>query len=328
MTQRINYIDRMKGFAILMVVLAHVILFSFDMSDSLIFKFCASFEMPLFMFVSGFVAFIPGEIGGAALTKLRHRFISYVCPAFAVAYILALYKFLILDVLDKSLIDTLIGGLWYLKALAIFVCLQVIIMKSRKLLLELLVIVIAECLFLIGWKMNPFLHQLFCLEHCFFFYPFFMFGYYFRKYKLVDALKSRNWLFSLSVIGFICLLSSNFEVHALTFLSERIVRPVFAILAITYLFASREEQNSKLEQWFNNIGKKTLDIYIYHGTFILGTFSIFNFKFVKYNELMKANPISYLLLALLITLFLVYATIAIGNLVRKSQILGKIIYGK
>lgn len=52
MTQRINYIDRMKGFAILMVVLAHVILFSFDMSDSLIFKFCASFEMPLFMFVS------------------------------------------------------------------------------------------------------------------------------------------------------------------------------------------------------------------------------------------------------------------------------------
>lgn len=121
MTQRINYIDRMKGFAILMVVLAHVILFSFDMSDSLIFKFCASFEMPLFMFVSGFVAFIPGEIGGAALTKLRHRFISYVCPAFAVAYILALYKFLILDVLDKSLIDTLIGGLWYLKALAIFV---------------------------------------------------------------------------------------------------------------------------------------------------------------------------------------------------------------
>ena len=64
MTQRINYIDRMKGFAIFVVVLAHVFLFSFDMGDNLIFKFCASFEIPLFMFVSGFVAFIPGDFGG------------------------------------------------------------------------------------------------------------------------------------------------------------------------------------------------------------------------------------------------------------------------
>lgn len=201
-------------------------------------------------------------------------------------------------------------------------------MKTRKLLLELMVIAIAECLFMIGWKMNPFLHQLFCLEHCCFFYPFFMMGYYFRKYKLVDVLMSRNWLFTLSVTGFICLLNSNFEFHVLTFLSERIVRPIFAILAITYLFASREGQNSKLEQWLNYIGKRTLDIYIYHGTFILGTFSIFNLKIVKDNEFMQANPISYLFLALLVTLLLVYVTIIIGKLVRKSQILGKIIYGK
>lgn len=39
MTQRINYIDRMKGFAILVVVLAHVFLFSFDMGDNLILNF-------------------------------------------------------------------------------------------------------------------------------------------------------------------------------------------------------------------------------------------------------------------------------------------------
>lgn len=64
MTNRINYIDRMKGMAILIVVLAHVFLFTFGMSDSLVFKFCASFEMPLFMFVSGFVAYISRDSGG------------------------------------------------------------------------------------------------------------------------------------------------------------------------------------------------------------------------------------------------------------------------
>lgn len=58
---RINYIDRIKGFAIFMVVLAHVLLLSFNLGDSLAFRFCASFEMPLFMFVSGFVAYIQSD---------------------------------------------------------------------------------------------------------------------------------------------------------------------------------------------------------------------------------------------------------------------------
>jgi len=51
-TNRINYIDRMKGFAILMVVLAHVYLTALGMGDSAVFRFCASFEMPLIMFLS------------------------------------------------------------------------------------------------------------------------------------------------------------------------------------------------------------------------------------------------------------------------------------
>ena len=61
---RINYIDRIKGFAIFIVVLAHVLLLSFNLGNSLVYRFCASFEMPLFMFVSGFVAYIQSDGGG------------------------------------------------------------------------------------------------------------------------------------------------------------------------------------------------------------------------------------------------------------------------
>lgn len=63
MMHRINYIDRIKGFAIFVVVFAHVLLFSFDIGDSLAYRFCASFEMPLFMFVSGFVAYLQPDGG-------------------------------------------------------------------------------------------------------------------------------------------------------------------------------------------------------------------------------------------------------------------------
>lgn len=328
MTKRINYIDRMKGFAILVVVLAHVFLFSFDMKDSLVFRFCASFEMPLFMFVSGFVAYISNDYRGAIYKKLMKRVVSYVCPAFAVSYALALYGFLVLGNHEIDIVGTLIGGLWYLKSLAIFVCLQAVLVRCKKLCLEMLVIVIAEGMFLVGWKTSPFLHELFCLEHCFFFYPFFMMGYYSRRYNLVDSLKSRNWVFTISLIGFVCLLNANIEIHALRFLSERIVRPTFAILAITYLFAIRENEDSKFESWLNRIGTKTLDIYIYHGVLIQGVYSCFDMKWVKDSEVLMANPVFYLVVALLVTLFLTYSSMAIGILVRKSSCLKKVVYGK
>lgn len=325
---RINYIDRMKGMAILVVVLAHVFQFSFDMSDGSVFRFCASFEMPLFMFVSGFVAYLSGNSGGAVCKKLRRRFVSYVCPAFAVSYAVAFYGILVLGNHDIDVFGTLIGGLWYLKALAIFVCLQAVLVKCKNVWLELLLIAVAEGMFLVGWKTNPVLHQLFCLEHCFFFYPFFMLGYYSRKYEWVEVVKSRNWLFTLSLIGFVCLLNATFEIHALRFLSERIVRPTCAIIVTTYLFAIRGNAENQFEKWLNRIGTKTLDIYVYHGLFIHGLYSCFDFRFVKQNMVVMDNPLLGLIIALLITLFLVYASMAIGKLVRKSELLEKVVYGK
>ena len=328
MNNRINYIDRMKGMAMLVVVLAHVFLFTFDMSDSLVFKFCASFEMPLFMFVSGFVAYISRKSGGAANKKLTKRFVSYICPAFVVSYAVALYGYVVLGNKDIDWMDTLTGGLWYLKALAIFVCLQAVVMKCRNIWLELLLIAVAELIFLAGWKTCPILHQLFCLEHCFFFYPFFMLGYYARRYGWVEFVKSRNWLFTISLVGFICLLNANIEIHALRFLSERLLRPVCAILVITYLFAIREHAENRFERWLNKIGTKTLDIYVYHGLLIHGAYSLFDFRLVKQSGVMMSNPVLYIILALLITLFLAYTSMAIGCLVKKSGLLEKVVYGK
>lgn len=320
----------MKGLAILIVVLAHVYIFTFGMGDgeSLVFKFCASFEMPLFMFVSGFVAYLSPQIGGGKISrKLKRRFVSYVCPAFAVSYALALYGFVILGDRDLDLVETLTGGLWYLKALAIFVCLQAVLVRCKRMWLELLVIAVMEVIFLAGWKTSPLLHQLFCLEHCFFFYPFFMLGYYARRYNWVEYVKSRNWVFTVALVGFVCLLNAHLEIHAFRFLSERIVRPICAILVITYLFATRENVENRFEKWLNRIGTKTLDIYMYHGLFIHGMYSCFNFRFVKQNAVVMANPVLGIIIALLTTLFLVYASMAIGKLVRKSDLLEKVVYG-
>lgn len=328
MAYRIAYIDRMKGLIILIVVLAHVYLLSFGMSESWVYKFCSSFEMPLFMFISGFVAYIcpTNQMPLRKLyIKFARRIISYICPAFVIGWCVVLYEVIVLENKNIESLNSLIWGAWYLKTLALFVCLQAILVRYKNIYIELGIVVLAEVLFLLGWKNSPFLYQLFCLEHCFFFYPFFMLGYYFRRYNWMENIKLKNWMFTVSLIGFFCLLGLHIENHALRFLSERIVRPSFAILVFSYLFVVREGQNSKLEHWLSLIGTKTLDIYVYHGLLI-------QFLFVEINavrnvDYLRHSSILVLGIAVVLTLFLSYVSILIGFLIRKSDFLGKIVYG-
>ena len=144
----------------------------------------------------------------------------------------------------------------------------------------------------------------------------------------MEVVKSKNWLYTISLVGFICLLNTNIEIHALRFLSERIVRPTFAILAISYLFAVRENKNTQIEGWLNRIGTKTLDIYMYHFFFLSGSFVVFDLKEIKTIEIMNSNPIIFLLIALVVTIILSYISISIGNLIRRSDFFGKVVYGK
>lgn len=55
------YIDRLKGFTILVVVMGHLALFSLDTGSTTVFRIIQSFEMPLFMFLSGLVISTPPE---------------------------------------------------------------------------------------------------------------------------------------------------------------------------------------------------------------------------------------------------------------------------
>ena len=56
---RIDFLDQLKGYGILLVVMGHLIgvfLNPTDMNNNQLFRFIYSFHMPLFMFVSGYIA--------------------------------------------------------------------------------------------------------------------------------------------------------------------------------------------------------------------------------------------------------------------------------
>ena len=57
MKSRIDYIDRLKGMAIFLVVIGHVYRMAFNQGEDITYKWISSFHMPLFMFLSGLVAY-------------------------------------------------------------------------------------------------------------------------------------------------------------------------------------------------------------------------------------------------------------------------------
>ncbi len=58
--KRIDYIDSLKGFAIILVVIGHVIQYYYcptDFDNKILFRCIYSFHMPLFFIISGFVSY-------------------------------------------------------------------------------------------------------------------------------------------------------------------------------------------------------------------------------------------------------------------------------
>lgn len=57
--ERIRYIDALRGFTMLLVVFGHVMMFTFGIGgyNSVIGSFFLTFRMPMFFFISGYIAY-------------------------------------------------------------------------------------------------------------------------------------------------------------------------------------------------------------------------------------------------------------------------------
>ena len=121
MKQRIDYIDRMKGMAIFLVVMGHVYGMAFAQSDDVAYRVISSFHMPLFMFLSGLVACSGVVAPYWDVRKLGKKSKGLLLP-------LVVFGMCFTMTFSKDLLSGLIGflespnknGYWYLMTLAVF----------------------------------------------------------------------------------------------------------------------------------------------------------------------------------------------------------------
>lgn len=114
---RLPYIDRLKGLAIYLVVLGHVVQ-HFYSDESFAVRFIYSFHMPLFMFMSGYVCYLKDSwnLVHKRAVQLLIPFFSYILLTYVINLIIGIEQRPILYVIWDVIVRP-DHGLWFLWAL-------------------------------------------------------------------------------------------------------------------------------------------------------------------------------------------------------------------
>lgn len=347
---RIEYIDALRGFTMILVVFAHVEWFTFDMkaSFSLINELFMSFRMPLFFFISGFISYkenvewnrqtwcsmskkkmlvqiIPTLVFGIAYTCLYLK----VSPEMFVAshtklgywFTIVLFEmFLLVYTMNYALHLCPKGKQRNLKLIGL-VTLTAVLFIAR-----LVPVVLPSC-------QNVF--DILCLHQTIKYFPFFAFGYICSMYKDIFnkylenkyATTSIIVLFAVMFYVMVTYLTPNKDASIIIFFTEIIVEIIAGILGLLIVYntfktyAQNFTSEKKAGRALQSIGRRTLDIYLLHYFFLP--------YLPQLKDIISDSNNSVLELAIggSISICVIWTCMVVSNILRTSPILGKYLFG-
>ena len=242
---RLGWLDALRGFTMLLVVTNHVALKSFDMQIrwSVALQLFLLFRMPLFFFISGFLAYKANRVwnartlGELSLKKLRVQIIP--TAVFFLLFLAMIPKTPFADSLSEALASSMKAGYWFtlvllymLLAFYLFSYVESKISKLKviikfkaqssklKALPITLLFIVSLCLFetcylpryfswALGYKgpQNEFLNYTSLVE-MFRYFPFFLFGSIVHRYwQQAQRLMDSRWFFPVvTVLAIVCTL--------------------------------------------------------------------------------------------------------------------------
>lgn len=331
---RIGYIDAMRGLAMYLVVIGHVYVKSFNCESIYYNMLCWQIEIPLFFFVSGFLA-------STMLDKpIRQLFadksLRLVLPALL---FLGIYD----AVFDLNYCDSLFrnmkDGYWFTLSLFEYIIIFVISDKILRLLkissgVSLLThALLALFICYIGayfrvHHTNQIVNLLILPELIN--YPFYIMGYviFHKRNEIIQDMKSNSFLglilISLYIVGEIILVKFTFD--SLGLLSTLCYTALItsAVFIIWYCFDNCGKQffDQKSVKFISLIGRRSLDVYFIH-YFLLPI----NLKFIgSFFKTINASFIEFII-AVVIAFFLVITSLLIGSAIRKFPSVSQLLLG-
>ena len=331
---RLKYIDCLKGIAIFMVVIGHVLANNYNSpgDDSpysfLLFNFVYAFHTKLFMFMSGYVMDLNrNKIWNTSLVSLtiKKRFVSLLIPTitFTIIAYAANRGFLVP---------------WFLRCLfeiTLFFCLLSLIGNYFKLAFKYqLIIYILGYLFILfidRTTKGSMFHNIMGMTYFHMWYPYFILGYVFHRYNIYYYMKKYD-IYAIALICF-AILYYNYYFTEQSKLVEVVTRYVLAIsgIIIIYFFVRVSNSNRSLFNVFTYLGKYSLQIYLLSDYFIPNFAQVENT--IVYaalnNDFAKSTTIFWQLIwGIALSTYAVSMSLLIVKVVEKSRILNLICFGK
>ena len=335
MNKRLLFIDALRGMTMILVVYYHIINHCFP--ETILDKGLQSFRMPLFFFVSGFIAFKESEFWTFRNTSLRllKKFRVQVIPT-AIFFSLYCYIFYYCNPLSFFL-DYGWRHYWFTIVLFEFFVIYYLAMfltrrndKVNVMIVSSLIIV-SVLLFHTTNKTGKW-----CIYTQFYAFlnyaPFFLLGTLARRFfKNIKKWIETWWILLVTVILFFIQLtiydlslnhSTPITPKAINFMiawSMRITGMIM-IFGLFVKFRNRFSTNGLVTRTLTFIGQRTLDIYLLHFFFAAYTKQVFDLVTSYYSSL--GRPFTIVATGLVVS-----GCLLLSAFIRKWKLAGKLLFG-
>lgn len=334
MSRRIEYIDAMRGLAMVMVVICHFFSWSFHYQNPLYMNVNHALQIPLFFLVGGF--FAPQMLRQSFIKAIRDKFARLVVPAivmmslflwvFNLNYVSALFDqfkqgywftfimfgytviYALVSLISKrlKLSDKTSDGLH----LFVGVLVTYIVLATNELLAEYPVLV----LFSIAEYKNYFFYALGAVLFA-------------RRNYLFNVLKNRFLLggsILFFIIGQIAIVKYGTDSLRYGAGITNICIVSVALLIIWKLFNSYPQLSSasRIGRFFTLVGRRSLDVYFIHYFFLPKDLTSWGIYFQSIDDVY----ISYLC-AIALSIPLIFVSLGIGYILRLSPITSQLLLG-
>lgn len=349
-SQRIEYIDALRGMTMILVVFAHVEMTSFGFSPpTFINSLFMSFRMPLFFFISGFIGYKASTQWNWSTwwAMSKKKFLIQLIPTFifGLLYAYAYYH------TDFHTFITHNGKLGYWFTIALLeislivytanTCLYSSNTKTHRKRMFIALILLSCILFLtkIILKLHPTLNEIgnvLSLHHSFNYFQYFAFGYICSMYRNdFNKLLGNPYLTAAIILLFGAVfyakqcyigahVDANIDLWRMLDIASEMLAGYLGLLIVYNTFKTYQSSfttDKKAGRILQYIGKRTLDIYLLHYFFLPHLPQIGVMLQDRHNVTLE------LAIGGLLSLTVIGICLAVSNVLRTSPFLAQYLFG-
>ena len=332
-TQRIGYIDALRGFTMFLVVLEHVASMCWGIVGKgiSVHDYLVQVRMPLFFFISGFVLYKAGVVWN---TRHIVKFFKKKIPVQLISPFIFFVVFLhVNDIsLANGLMDKYKAGYWFTLALLEFFVLYAIVkfcLRNRRW-SSIILVIIGLTLYACCWPEmatgNKTIDNLFMLlsVHQWRFFIFLVLGALVREhFGTIERWLDSKWALPVC-ISFFLLVNAFGDILPVKTIPVRFFLSLTGLVIVFSFFRNKQtlfSRETALGRTMQYVGRRTLDIYLIH-YFLIPT----GLSFVTVFEV-HPMPVIELAASSVIAVIIIAMSLLVSNIIRLSPWLAKWLFG-